>query len=147
MRDSQRNMKMELNQDSMAEDPSKQTHSQPKIEEGKNGSQKDSINMDAAAQDGAGNAGEEGFQPGMQESSLGQNTIAQQSQEKDANLLQPVPGPAGESPENQAANSMQQRESNMPEEQSFISGIPARYNHENTIPKTIEQNDQQHQHP
>ena len=40
---------MELNQDSMAEDPSKQTHSQPKIEEGKNGSQKDSINMDAAA--------------------------------------------------------------------------------------------------
>mmetsp|Transcript_6242 Transcript_6242/g.8347 ORF Transcript_6242/g.8347 Transcript_6242/m.8347 type:complete len:88 (-) Transcript_6242:418-681(-) len=26
----------------------------------------------------------------------------------------------------------------MPEEQSFISGIQARYNHENTIPKTIE---------
>ena len=36
---------------------------------------------------------------------------------------------------------MQQRESNMPEEQSFISGIQARYNHDATIPKTIEQSE------
>ena len=46
----------------MAEEPSKQTHSQAKIENGeaKNGSQKDSIHIGAAAQDGSGNAAEDG---------------------------------------------------------------------------------------
>ena len=35
----------------------------------------------------------------------------------------------------------------MPEEQSMISGIQARYDHENTIPKTLDIKDQMHLDP